>query len=252
MDYGRLGNHKPEWLFEKIADIDIDLLKQELDGYHDQLPWFDFSEADDTDNAVAVAWKDASNALRQGAFLGATRGKRARLRRNPKFYKGYYKHIMEKHRLLGGVYALMEPRSSYAWHIDKCLGFQIPVTTNADCSFIFKLDDNKSYHFTPKPGEAYLVNNMVTHTFINGGSYDRYYLLCVVNFKNLHDSDYKPYLDTCGWDYSHYDLSGQIPTRTTEERSIHDNSVLKTNKDPFESRWFSDSWFTTPTPHTYR
>ena len=208
-DYGVIGNHKPGWLFEEFCDIDVDKLIQDLEVMDKNLPWKDFTVADDSDSEVALEWKKSTDSRDLLKYPGATRGKRARIRDMPWHERvdTYYQEIKDQYKLIGGTYAMMEPRSSYAWHTDVAMGFQIPVICNDDCSFIFKLDDNKSYAFTPKPGKAYLVNNMVRHTFINGGDVDRYCLLQIVNPKNLLDKEYKPYLVNSGYPYRDYILS---------------------------------------------
>lgn len=207
--YGTVGNHKPEWLFEEFCDIDIDKLRLEMETLHDHMPWFDFTEADDSDLEVGHAWREATTLRSEEKYKGATRGARARLRdMNWKYRKGsYHQELKEQYNTIGGVYTKVEPRSCYAWHTDKCIGFQIPVISNPDCFFMFKLDDNKSYHFHPEPGKAYLINNRVTHTFMNGGDLPRYYLLQIVNPKNLTDPEYLPYVQSSGWELEDYMLS---------------------------------------------
>jgi len=211
-DYGTLGNHKPEWLFEEFCDVDVDKLVDDLNTMDPHLPWFDFTEADDSDSEVALEWKESTDKRSKETYPGATRGCRARIRDIAWEHRidTYYQEIKDKYKLIGGTYAKMEPRSSYAWHTDVCIGFQIPVISNDDCAFIFRLDDNKAYSFTPKPGKAYLVNNFVTHTFINGGDVDRYYLLQIINPKNLLDKEYKPYLKHSGFPYRDYLLSRDL------------------------------------------
>jgi|TARA_R110000765_G_scaffold116169_1_gene209282 hypothetical protein len=206
---GTKGSHKPEWLFEEFCDVDVERLQKDLGEMDKHLPWFDFQDADDSDSEVALAWKESSDTRVDERYKGATRGKRARLRDTPYHLRAdtYYQEIKEQYKLIGGTYARMEARSSYQWHTDKAIGFQIPVISNEHCSFIFKLDDNKSYAFTPKLGKAYLVNNLIEHTFINGGDIPRYYLLQIVNPPALLSPMYKKYARTSGFPYRDYILS---------------------------------------------
>ena len=210
MEYGTINGVKPGWLFEEFCDIDVERLQADLEKMYEHLPWFDFQKADDSDSEVALAWKEATDTRSNSErFQGATRGKRARIRDIPWHHRvdSYYQEIKKQYKLIGGTYARMEARSAYNWHTDKAIGFQIPVISNDDCSFIFKLDDNKAYSFTPKPGKGYLVNNLVRHTFVNGGDLPRYYLLQILNPKNLLDPEYKPYLRTSGFPFRDYVLS---------------------------------------------
>ena len=209
VDYGTINGVKVGWLFEEWCDLDVKQLQYDLDTMYENLPWFDFQDADDTDSEVALAWKDAAENRQEDRYKGATRGKRARLRDIPYHHRHgtYYQEVKEKYKLIGGTYARMEPRSCYNWHTDKAIGFQIPVITNDDCSFIFKMDDNRAWAFTPEPGKAYLVNNLVRHTFINGGDVPRYYLLQILNPNALRDPEYKPYLLSSGFPYRDYILS---------------------------------------------
>lgn len=211
-EYGTLGNHKPGWLFEEYCDIDVDRIMKDLETMDPHLPWVDWIEADDSDSEVATAWKESTDTRAQEKYPGSTRGKRARIRDMEWHNRvdSYYQEIKDEYKLVGGTYTMMSPRSSYGWHTDVCIGFQIPVISNDDCAFIFRLDDNKAYSFTPKPGKAYLVNNFVTHTFINGGDVDRYYLLQIINPKNLLDKEYKPYLRHSGFPYRDYLLSRDL------------------------------------------
>ena len=208
-DYGTINGAKPGWLFEEFCDIDVERLQIDLEAMYEHLPWVDWQDADDSNSEVALAWKDSTDTRVDERYKGATRGKRARLRETPWHHRVdyYYQELKEKIRFIGGTYARMEPRSSYAWHVDKCIGFQIPVVTNNDCSFIFELDDNVAYTFTPEPGKAYLVNNLVRHTFINGGDVPRYYLLQILDPNALRDPEYKPYLKTSGFKLKDYILS---------------------------------------------
>ena len=208
-DYGTIDGAKPGWLFEEFCDVDVERLRKDLETMYEHLPWFDFQDADDSDSEVALAWKESTDTRAEERYKGATRGKRARIRDTPWHHRvdSYYQEIKEQYKLIGGNYACMEARSCYAWHTDPALGFQIPVISNDDCSFIFRLDDNKSYSFTPKLGKAYLVNNMVRHTFINGGDVPRYNLLQILNPKALLDPEYRPFLRSSGFPYRDYILS---------------------------------------------
>ena len=208
-DYGTINGKKPEWLFEEYCDIDVERLQKDLETMYEHLPWVDWRDADDSDSEVALAWKDSTDTRVDERYKGATRGKRARIREILWHHRvdSYYQEIKEQYKLIGGTYARMEPRSSYAWHTDKCIGFQIPVITNEHCSFIFELDDNVAYAFKPKPGKGYLVNNFVRHTFINGGDVPRYYLLQILNPKALLDPEYKPFVRSSGFPYREYILS---------------------------------------------
>jgi len=209
-DLGTQGNHKPEWLFEEFCDIDVERMSREFKYMYEELPWLNWVDSDDSDSEVALAWKETT-LMRDGQkrYPGATRGKRARLREAPweLIKDSYFQELKQQYRLIGGTYTMMDPRSSYGWHTDKCIGFQIPVINNDDCAFVFCLDGGRSYTFFPKPGKAYLVNNMIKHTFINGGDTDRYYCLQVINPKNLLDKDYRWYTKHSGFEYRDFVLS---------------------------------------------
>jgi hypothetical protein len=208
-DYGTINGVKPRWLFEEFCDIDVERLQKDLETMYEHLPWFDFQDADDSDSEVALTWKESSDTRVEGRYKGATRGKKAKIRDTALEHRvdSYYREIHKQYKLIGGVYTRMEARSSYNWHTDKAIGFQIPVISNDDCSFIFKLDDNVAHAFTPKLGKAYLVNNLVRHTFINGGDVPRYYLLQILNPMALLDPEYRPFVRSSGFQYRDYLLS---------------------------------------------
>ena len=209
---GHVEGHVPQWLYEEVADdIDVDLLRKELWEHEPHLPWEDFTEAQDLDTEVATAWKDATESQSNKwskEYTGATRGRKAKLRDydGKKYVEMYAYHIKKKYNLIGGTIAMQDPRTTYAWHTDKCMGFQVPIITNKDCAFIFRLGDN-TYSFTPKEGRAYLVNNFVPHTFMNGGAVDRYMLLHIINPPHLNNTRYNDYLETSGWTFDDYQLS---------------------------------------------
>jgi len=208
-DYGTINGVKPGWLYEEFCDIDVERLQKDLATMDEHLPWHDFQDADDSATEVAGALKEASDTRVEGCYKGATRGKKARIRDVAWEHRAdsSYQEIRDKYKLMGGTYICMEARSCYNWHTDKTFAFQIPVISNDGCSLIFKLDDNVAHAFTPKLGKAYLINNMVRHTFINGGNIPRYHLLLLVRPKALLDPEYRPFLRSSGFPYRDYILS---------------------------------------------
>jgi len=47
IDYGTINGIKVGWLFEEFCDLDVEQLQYDLDNMYDNLPWFDFQDADD-------------------------------------------------------------------------------------------------------------------------------------------------------------------------------------------------------------
>jgi hypothetical protein len=72
----------------------------------------------------------------------------------------------------------LEPYSCYSMHKDDSCRIHIPLITNTECYFIFKIGLIKHLEL----GNAYLVDTKKMHTFINTSNQARLHLVGVVDY----------------------------------------------------------------------
>lgn len=99
---------------------------------------------------------------------------------NPFFKDTVFEEVINKYRLLRTRLMWVGPYACYSMHRDQTPRIHIPLITNSECYFVFKL--GFAQHMPV--GAIYWVNTTKQHTFMNCSSNPRLHLIGVVNDPN--------------------------------------------------------------------
>jgi hypothetical protein len=99
---------------------------------------------------------------------------------NPFFKDTIFENIIEKYSLKRTRFMWLGPYSCYSMHRDYTIRIHVPIITNPDCYFVFKLGE--VIHL---PADSvYQVTTTQLHTFINCSNSYRLHLIGIPTFTN--------------------------------------------------------------------
>lgn len=71
-------------------------------------------------------------------------------------------------------------KSSYSIHKDLSPRLHLPLITNQQAFFLFAEPSDTSLHHLPADGKTFWVDTTKLHSFINGGTQERFHLVMIV------------------------------------------------------------------------
>lgn len=131
---------------------------------------------------------DESNPLTEGSFDTI----------NHMFKDTYFEELIKLFPIKVSRVRILKLRSKscYRLHRDMTYKFHIPIITNPSNLFIFPEQYHRYIVHLPADGSVYYTDTSVPHTFINGGTNDRYHIvLSSMLDKNVLLNDFKNELE---------------------------------------------------------
>lgn len=98
---------------------------------------------------------------------------------NPVFKDTIFEKIISKYKMTRTRLMWVYTKSCYSMHRDETPRIQIPLITNPDCYFVFKI--SPPVHLAE--GNVYFVDTRNYHTFINCSEHNRLHLVGSSNFE---------------------------------------------------------------------